>query len=87
MYIGESASDDSPRNVTLPPDYYSKLGIYFENTIAFLNLDSCLDHTDIKPVIVSSWAPEKRGPIIGQSGVMGESQVSGRRFFEFAEPI
>lgn len=80
MYIGESGSDDStaksPRNATLPPDYFTRLGIYFENTIGFLSLDSCLDHSDVKPVIVSSWAPEKRGAMSGQSLALSDSQVS-----------
>lgn len=76
MYLAESGNDESPRNATLPPDYYNRLGIYFENTIGFLSLDSCLDHTDVKPVIVSSWAPEKRGAMAGESLVLSDSQVS-----------
>lgn len=76
MSLGEvDDGSKSARNATLPPDFYSQRGIYFENTISFLPLDTCLDHSDVRPVIVSSWAPEKRGAMSDQSLVLADSQV------------
>lgn len=75
MHLGELENDDVTKNITLPPDYHTKMGIYFENSIRFLSLDSCADHTDVNPIVISSWAPEKKGPVFGKSVLLAETQV------------
>ncbi|KAK6619588.1 hypothetical protein RUM43_012345 [Polyplax serrata] len=75
MHLGELESDETSKNQTLPPDYYTRMGIYFENSIKFLSMESCPDHTDLNPIVVSSWAPEKKGPVFGKSALLSETQI------------
>jgi len=81
MSLGEPSSpeDTKTRNNTIPSDYFSQRGIYFENTVSFLPLETCIDHSDMRPVVVSSWAPEKRGAMSDQSLVLAESQLVQER--------
>lgn len=78
MHLGELGSEDSLKNTTIPPDYYTRMGIYFENSVKFLSLDPCPDHIDLNPIVISSWAPEKKGPVYGRSAVLAETQVGNK---------